>query len=278
MVNIKMLSDIETKEVSLVKRGANKKRFALTKSEKTNMQEILEAVLNTEAENEKEVIELFKTAGAVDKGLEASTGLYRLLTSFKDELQGEVVESVLKSAGFEVKKEEPVKKTEKKVDLNGLDPEVRELIQKSEKANKEAIEKAEKLEKQLAEERDLRIVKEWTEKSDMLFSHIPAKSSELATLFKSFDGETASKVETILKDANELIKNSEVLINKGKTYELKHGGAWDEIVAKANEIVQKSSEPVGQAKAIDMFLATPEGKVLYEQYLNENQAQTGKRG
>lgn len=284
MATINVLTDVETKEVSLVKRGANRKVIALSKSE-SDMDNILEAVLGTEAEGEAKVLETFKNAGLSEKGMEAATGLYRLLTAFKDELNGEGVGSVIKAAGFEAptKKDEGTptpEPTSKGMDLNKMDPAVRQQVEAIFKSNKEAIEKAEKLEKALNDERELRVVKEWTEKAETQFSHIPAKASELAVIMKSLhtvDGELAKKVEELLSTVNETVKKSELLVSKGRAHMPSFGGAWDEIVTKAKDIMAKSSEKVTQAKAIDMFLATPEGKELYQQYLIENPAQSGVR-
>ena len=48
-----MLTSVQTAEVSLVRRGANNKRFALTKEDRTmKFAELLKSVLDTEAEGE----------------------------------------------------------------------------------------------------------------------------------------------------------------------------------------------------------------------------------
>lgn len=108
---INMLTGVKTKELSLVRRGANNKRIALTKSEDHQMEfaKLLKSVLATEAEGEKELVATLKAAGANDEAVEVAVANFRIQSGFKDKLSKETFAEVAKAAGFEVEKAEEKK-------------------------------------------------------------------------------------------------------------------------------------------------------------------------
>ena len=68
--SINMLTNLGTKELSLVRRGANNKRFALTKSEDVMpLEELLKSVLETPAEGEDNLVASLKSAGADEEAI-----------------------------------------------------------------------------------------------------------------------------------------------------------------------------------------------------------------
>lgn len=96
------LSDYEVDEVSVVGRGANrKKRFPVTKAAEANMQDVLKAVLETETDLEANIEEVFKTALS-DKGKDAMRGAVRLLNAFRDEMPDDVMSGLGKLLKFDV--------------------------------------------------------------------------------------------------------------------------------------------------------------------------------
>lgn len=103
---INMLTGVRTDEVSLVRRGANNRRFALTKSEDRDMKfpELLQSVLATKAEGEDELVATLKSADATDEAIEVAVAQYRFQNGFKDKLSPDTFATVAKAAGFEVSK------------------------------------------------------------------------------------------------------------------------------------------------------------------------------
>lgn len=103
------LDEIHTGEISLVKRGANKKkRFPFYKSEDgmPNMQELLENVLKTEADGEETFAEVLKELKVSEKGEGAALAALRILKSFKDELPAEAFLKLQEAAGVEKAKKQ----------------------------------------------------------------------------------------------------------------------------------------------------------------------------
>jgi hypothetical protein len=106
------MSKIVTHEVSLVKRAANKKTFAVAKSEtlgtqsKTKSEEIMndqmiEAVASTAADGEAAFIASLKTRGITDaKKLAAMVANFRVMKNFSDLVTSEEMEEVQKAAGY----------------------------------------------------------------------------------------------------------------------------------------------------------------------------------
>ena len=76
---IRMLSALTTAELSLVKRGANARRFAVTKGmDDMDFNEILQSVLATEAEGEKGLLQTLKSAGLDEDAMQVAVAQYRL--------------------------------------------------------------------------------------------------------------------------------------------------------------------------------------------------------
>ena len=101
---INMLTDLKTGEVSLVRRGANNKRIALTKSEsEMNLEELIKSVLETEAEGEKDLVKSLEARGLKGDALEIAKSNYRMQQGFKDLVTSEELAEVAKAAGVVVK-------------------------------------------------------------------------------------------------------------------------------------------------------------------------------
>ena len=94
----KSLTELTTKEVSLVTRGAVNRRFAVKKD--AAMDQIIEAVLKQEAEGEAEALAALEKSGASDKGIAAARYALRLLSGFRDEIPAEFAKAAPKLAGY----------------------------------------------------------------------------------------------------------------------------------------------------------------------------------
>jgi len=287
---VNRLKDLDAVEVSLVPKGANKKRFLIFKEDDSPMEEILKAVLETELDDEQKVEEVLKAAKLSGKAQNAVKGALRLLNAYKDELPKDIMKTLAELAGYgypaptekaKEKKDEgedkkkkygypaPTKKEDGSWDFSGIPEEVRPAVEALWKEQQEAVKKAEELERVLKEERDKQLRKEFIQKAADEFTNLPVKPEEFGLVLKNLAEkapEEYSKLEGVLKAANEAIE-------KGALYaEIGRGGtsAGDSAVAKveamAAGLVQKDAN-LSRMDALAKVLA--ENPQLYEQYRKE---------
>lgn len=278
---IRQLSKLNTLEVSLVPKGANKKRFALRKSsEDQTMDEIIQAVLAAELDNEAQVDKVLKAAGMSDKAQAACKSMLKLATGFKDEMPKDLMKMLAKLSGYEGG---GVEKSDKGPSLEDLAPEVRAQVEALFKASKESEERALKAEAILKAERDERRTKEFITKAADEFAHLPGtKADELGPVLKTLADSSPAEYEKvigILKAADSAIKAGEVLAQAGRASPQSGiaGTAWAQIEKMAEGLVQKGEKVFTKAQAIDEVLRSPQGKALYQDYLAEHPAQTGRK-
>jgi len=287
---VNRLKDLDVVEVSLVPRGANRKKFLIFKEDDPPMEEILKAVLETELEDEQKVEEVLKAAKLSDKAKGAVKGALKILSAYKDELPKDIMKTLAGLAGYgypepaekaKGKKDEeedkkkkygypaPTKKEDGSYDFSGIPEEVRPAVEALWKEQQEAVKKAEELEKVLKEERDKQLRKEFIQKAADEFANLPTKPEEFGLVLKGLAEkapEEYTKLEGVLKAANEAIE-------KGALYaEIGRGGmpAGDSAVAKveamAAGLVQKDAN-LSRMDALAKVLA--ENPKLYEQYRKE---------
>lgn len=307
------LSNLRAGEISVVRRGANKKkRFPIFKGEASmdeEMQEILKAVLETELEEEQKLAEVFKALSP--KGMSAAKGALRILNAFKEEMPENVLNTLADLAGYPEPKKAQEKKPEEKEPkmpfpekkdavakaANELPDEVKAFVEPLFKAydakiealteqTKASEERANKTEEVLKAERDERQLGEWITKAENQLAFYPGKSSEelgkmLHTLAKA-DRKVADEQFETMKVAAETIEKSTLLTDVG----LKRTGsgapsakagtsAWEQIEKMADGIVEKSSDGLmDKPHAVTAVLKTERGKELYAQYLAEHPSQT----
>lgn len=266
---IGLLSGTDTKEVSIVDFAANLRRFAVSKSEKD--MSILKSVLGVEAEGEASVIELAKSKGISEKGLEALQGIYRLSLGFKDEL-GDHGAEALKAAGLVVSDvSDEDDKSDKKEDViksADIPEEVRKAFELQNTELQKALEGQKELRKALEAEKDARLQKEYTEKAMNEYGMLGAPS-EVGALLKQLnesDAGLAEKVEAVLKSAQERIKSGDLFSEKGVGGADSKPTAWGEIQKQAKKLVSDGKFDT-EAKAITHVTMT--NKKLYQQYVEE---------
>lgn len=297
------LTDLRAAEVSLVDRGANrKKRFPIYKQEKTmdvEIMKVLKEVLETETETEAEakLEEICKAEKVSKKGVDAIRGALRILNAFKEELPKDVMKKLSALAGFpfaqgdgkdddepapaDKSRKAPVAKSDE------LPPEVKAIMEPILKAQADQItalqERVTKSDEALAKERDDRAMAGWVEKCEKELAFYPGKSSAdlgkmLHTLSKQDPGMAEEQFEA-MKKASVAIEKSALLTDKGmkpagSRSAAAAGSAWDAIEKLADGLVQKSEGGLmPRGKAIQLVLKSAEGKKLYEQYLAEHPAQ-----
>lgn len=286
---ITKLDSLQTAELSLVRRGANNRRFAVTKG-MTNMDvsEVLQSVLATEAEGEQAVIATLKSAGLEGDALDVAVAHYRLQNGFADKVDAEAFGTVAKAAGYLVEKtapkpekKEPEKKASDSVSHKpaGM-PEEMEKVWKSQqdeiaalraenetnRAELESVKKA-------AQRRD------YVAKCEREYAHVPGMSSEeMADMLIQAESVSKSFAESLEKqwrETAEAVKKSALLRSSGSRGSDANGGdAWSRMESMAKERVEKSAGKIDMAAAVEAVMA--ENPSLYEEYLAENPAQRAR--
>jgi hypothetical protein len=180
------LTEVETAEVSLLRRGANQERVAITKGADDmpeGMEEVLKAILEeTEAENEPELVELMKQAGLSEKAMAAAQAAARLLSGFKDEEgMAKVMEAIAGISKQEHEDDDPEKK----------------------KKEEEAAAMAKQEDDKKKEEDDSNLPEQFKKADGSLdLSKVPAEMRPvLAELWKSKEAAEAGHAETVKKNA-----------------------------------------------------------------------------
>lgn len=299
---VRMLTDLDAKEVSVVNRGANrKKKFPIWKAEITEMyetKELLAAVLETEAENEEQLDQWIEKQEMSEKAGNAMKAALRLLSAHKDE------SAVMKALGsFEtITKQKPEEEEEKKtkakakkkdedeypppkksVSKSELSPEIEAIFKSQEDRIAKSEEKNQALGKVIKELQDSGRKKDFIQKAHDELGYIPGQSDEeLGELLMSahdVSDKFGQQLEGVLKGLNETVKASSLLTTSGSARRSSSGGAWQKLEALADGMVQKSTdsaEPISKAKALDVVMKSEEGQRLYQEYLSENPAQRAR--
>lgn len=300
---MKAIPRLHAKELSIVDRGANRKKpFPIFKQEKNTMtneefEAILKAVLETELEGEEAIEALVKKMGISEKGANAAKAVVRLLSGFEDEMPVGFMKALGETSGcfkttVEVKKADPPKKgagmqTEEEIaaekkKLEGLPEAFKKQFEDTQKAHdlevKALKESNEVITKALQNEKDIRELQGWTEKAKAELSHYPGKSiEELAKSLKELhdvNPELAEDQFKSMKTASDALKESEIFKNAGNNFGGGGGNtnsAWDKIQKMAEGLVEKSEDmSMTQEKAIAKVCeARPE---LYTAYIAEQEA------
>lgn len=299
---INMLTSVQTAELSVVRRGANGKRFALTKSEDPgmNFSELLKNVLDTPAEGEAQLIETLKSAGADEDAINVAVANFRVQSGFKDKLSEEQFSAVAKAAGFDVEKVRDKKRededeedprrpgffrsgkrmpTAKSHTPADMPAETRKTFDEQnasiELLRKEAAaDKAEVVSLKKEAER-----KEYITKCTKEYSHVPGQSAEDMgkMLQEAYDVSKGfgEQLEKQWKETSTALKASALLKAQGMTHSPSDSSsAMGQLETIAKEFIAKDpkmSKDIAISKALE---ARPD---LYPEYLAENPAQTGQR-
>lgn len=295
---INMLSHLSTLEISNVKRAANRKRYAITKSE---IEMNIKQVLSVAAEGEEQFVATLKSENASPERIEAATVAYRLRKNCADLLKPEDLGVVEKAhqepdgdeqGENETDEEFKARKAKKAASCKsesqtGIEPGFKPA-KKSEEAPVEdpRIEALFKSNQALADQ-----VKALVEKNDRLelesiakseFGHVPGSTEDLAKTLKAARDagpETEKTVRAALKSINEMVSKSDHLNEVGTSGSGMAGGAYQKIEALAEGLTMKADNGKEMTKAqkiAHVIAKTAEGRALYEQY-NEEKRQAIKR-
>ncbi|MAH47741.1 hypothetical protein CMI37_18110 [Candidatus Pacearchaeota archaeon] len=281
------LRELETVEVSLVDKGANKRTFAIKKSERKEMK-VIDAILSTPYENEAVLLEACKKAELSEQAMEGVKSAIQILSAFQEEVPGNLMKELLELGGLgkqeegeeeeeatpaEEPTEEEAEKQEEEEDEEGLEKRlsklpknVRGMVEQLWKSNKTALMKAEKLEAKVKKQEDEKRLGECMVVAKT-FSSLPVKTEKLGAFIKSLDGtKEADFVMGLLKSTNELIaKDSGITEEIGKSTV---GGGLDAI-AKAERMADAMVEKDGVTKERALATVWKSNPRLYADYQQE---------
>lgn len=272
-----LLTELETLGVSLVREGANKKRFALAKSTGAEMidpfSEIVKAVMDVEATDaEARLEDMYKNKDISKRALKVMQSMLRLADGFQDELPDDFVPKLAQLMGMESDRKDEMEEEDEDEDdkddvemsksaFSNLTDAQKLKLESLWKERDEAVKKADALER-----------KDFIAKTAQEFANYPAKHQDIAELLldvKKHDDKLYQRVHDVLKSADNVIKSGKAFAEIGSSRNAgEQSDAWSVIENKANEFVAKSANKLSFAQAMDAVIkANPE---LYDNYVNES--------
>jgi hypothetical protein len=308
-----MLTNLMTGEVSLVRSPANRKAYAIAKSE-TPMLNIGKAAVETPVEGEEQLVAALKSAGANAKRIEAAVASLRVQKNLSDVYTDEDMAAVAAAmnpvAKAKMKKdEEKEEEDEEDEDLPAflkdkkakkakksdepaseeLSPAAKAHIERVEKANSELHANVGVLTKLVEGLVEKNQTAHFVTKAATDFSHVPGSSEEIAAVLKSAhaaDPKTGAAVEKLLGTVQTLVQKSGLMGSFGSPgagagQATGGGSAMQTVEQMASALTMKSDsgkEMTREQKIAYVIKSTPEGRAAYRQYLMENEAQRSKYG
>lgn len=280
------LVNLTTLGVSLVKRGANKKRIALTKGLGTDMEKILEIVKSYKAEGEAKLEELCKIAKMSPEATDALKGMLKLAMAYQDELPPELMKQMMALAGVEQEAPPPAAPpaapTAKAEELlKSLDGKMKVAVEAVLKAQADEVKKQtkknEELESIIKSERNVRLTREFIAKAEKDFAKMPGTPDVFGALLKDLhdacDDKLFARVEKTFADVHAVVKSSALLKEHGRSGVVGqvHGG---DAMAKIEELVKtlivKSETKLSRGDAFARVLS--QNPDLYAAYNAERAA------
>lgn len=268
------LKNLEAVEVSIVPRGANRRKFLIFKGDDVKMLDF-ESIMDIELENEQEVDNVLKAEGLSEKAINAIKGALKLLNAFKEELPGDILSKLAGLAGYgypePTSKEEPKEEDKEGVkkdgalDIKSLPEDLRPSIERLWKEHQELVKKNEELEALLKAEQEQKLIREFVQKAETELSNFPAKPEELGLLLKSISEkapEEYQKLEDVLKSANEMLKESNLFRETGRNSSAP-GSVEDKLSAMAQEIMKSEPSLSFEQAYVKALYMNPD---LYKEY------------
>lgn len=218
------------------------------------MDELMKLIQEAEAENEDQLVKSLEEAGVSEEGIRVAKAVARLRDGYADELTNE---QIAKALGFDQdssEEDEPV--TEgvdiSKSELQGLDSETREKIEKS-------LDKMRNLEKAVDEMDRRRRRGEWLSKAndlDAISADAEEIADELVELEDTLGTEKAESYLERLRSADELAKSGDAFEETGSSGSgSSDASAYDEVLRKADELLEENSD-LEKHEAIDRVMQT----------------------
>jgi len=294
MPTINVLSDADTAEVSLVGGGANfRRRFAVAKDDVMTYEQIMKAVLETEVENEDQLEELAKEGKLPGKAVAALKAALRVLQAHKDVLPSNALKILAKLAEFPFEEEETdmdktkkndestteekivPKATDATLDLADVPDSLRPTIEALQKSKIDQDAQVVELRKSLDAETEKRVERDLIERIEKEAPNAPGATRDkiVALLKKADTDEDRDVLFSILKAASETVGKSELLKQRS------HGGNGEDSAAAQLESItrERIAKSDGKGSWADTYdTVIRERPDLYNQYLSENPAQSGR--
>ena len=252
---VNTLVDLNTVEVSLVDKGANKRMFAIMKAE--TMNDVVKDILEVPLEQEAEVIESLVEKDLSEDARHSLIGAMRLVQAYKDETgMREALVSLAELLDFnKPEMEEPSME--------------QEIVQ--EETSQDDLNLA-SVPEEVRAQVDERLTKEYIAKAQAEFGNIPGHGAdELGPMLKSLnahDAEMAGKIEGLLKTMSQVLAKSEVFAEAGVTTQDAGSGKSPEAQLEQMATQFSNDNPgVSFAKAYDSVLKSEEGRRLYAEYV-----------
>ena len=292
------LRELETVEVSLVDKGANKRTFAIKKSEKKEM-DVIEAILAAPFEKGEAIIERLKKAELSEQAVEGIKSAVQILSAFQEEVPANLLKDLIALGGFSKQEEEEEEKpevaeeaapegetpeadeeeeAEKQEDeeedeeemqkrLASLPKNMRSMVEQLWKSNKSAITKAEELEAKIKKAEDEKRLSECVAIAKAEFGALPVKAEKLGSFIKSLDGmDDADFVLGLLRSSNEMISANGLTTEIGKSTSATNDKTS---IAKAERMADALVEKEGITKAKALANVWKNNPSLYAEYQQE---------
>jgi hypothetical protein len=285
------LRDLEIAEVSLVRRGANRKKFLILKAlggDPMN-DDVLSRVLDADLdpEDEERINGVLKAQGLSDKAANAVKAALRILNAFKDELPHDVLNILagLASYGYQpapLPASEEAKASRSQPKDHGDYGEYGEYGEYGKQRGKGKPKLSAKAEErarrdELVRKAALGIVAD----RDQAWQAIQRASQAM------FGRDDALGVDMLMQTGLGLELYRAYLtapappppapVSKAAADD-EDVPAWTEVRALAQQLVQKSGECMTEAQAVAHVLNSARGRQLYKRYLSEKQLLIASRG
>ncbi len=293
------LRELETVEVSLVDKGANKRTFAIKKSEKKEM-DVIEAILAAPFEKGDAIMDRLKKAELSEQAVEGIKSAVQILSAFQEEVPANLLKDLMALGGFSKQEEEEDKEkpeaaeeaapdgetpeadeeeeAEKQEDeeedeeemqkrLAALPKNMRSMVEQLWKSNKSAITKAEELEAKIKKAEDEKRLSECVAIAKAEFGALPVKADNLGSFIKSLDGmDNADFVLGLLRSSNEMIAANGLTTEIGKSTSVTNDKTS---IAKAERMADALMEKEGITKAKALANVWKNNPSLYAEYQQE---------
>jgi hypothetical protein len=269
------LQELEVIEVSLVDLPANKRKFLLTKSDGGNpVDEMLALILETDMENEGDFDQALAELNLDEKTQQALKGAFKLLNAHRENLNPDIVKSLLTKAGFvepaedgDTKPTGVLMKEDGTLNLDDVPEHLRDSIQALWEGQKTAEQMKDELETTLKAERDAKRKKEFLQKAEGI--KVPVKTDDLAEMLMKVEEtlpDLYPQLETLLTQVGKLLEDSPALEELGDGRGAEGASAYDRAVSKARKLME-SDASLSLPIAIDTVFKAD--RALAEEHRNE---------
>lgn len=231
-------------EVTMTRKAANKRKYLLTKNDRSNampFEELLKAIEAVDAPNESELEGVLKAANVSDKGIEVAMAVAKMLYAYSDELDTDLLVKSIVGEAVEDEQEDISKS-----DLEVVPAAVRGKIEKALEENAVLKSRVDEITNALTEASEAKKTAEFVAKAQA-FDNLNVSADELGAVLKSVSDsagdDVLSKLVEILSAANAVAESGEGEVLKS------HGSGQsadaEDPVAKADSMAREIAKTEG---------------------------------